>query len=100
MGLGLASRGRFGDDSADLRLRLVGGGTQIRCFGASTICVTDLARRSPSPITFGRNDISPVCSSSGKRLAFFRARGKDAGVHIVDSARTRHDGLWAIYART
>jgi Tol biopolymer transport system component/tRNA A-37 threonylcarbamoyl transferase component Bud32 len=55
-------------------------------FGASgrSIWVTDLARKSSSPITFGRNDILPAWSPSGKRLAFFRVVGKDAGVHVVD----------------
>src|SRR5215467_3379250 len=48
------------------------------------IWVTDLARKSMSPITFGRNDVSPVWSPSSKRLAFLRTGGKDAGVHIVD----------------
>jgi Tol biopolymer transport system component len=54
--------------------------------GASgtSIWVTDLARKSPSPITFGRYDVSPVWAPSKKRLAFLRAVGKDAGVHIVD----------------
>jgi hypothetical protein len=48
------------------------------------IWVTDLTRKSPLPITFGRNDVSPAWSPNGKRLAFFRFGGKDAGVHIVD----------------
>jgi Tol biopolymer transport system component len=48
------------------------------------IWLTDLARKSPSPITFGRNDVSPVWSPSGRRLAFLRSVGKDAGVHIID----------------
>src|SRR5262249_36193523 len=54
--------------------------------GASgrSIWVTDLARKSPSPITFGRDDVYPVWSPRGKRLAFLRLVGKDAGVHIVD----------------
>jgi Tol biopolymer transport system component len=47
------------------------------------IWVTDLARKSPSPITFGR-DVYPVWSPRGKRLAFLRLGGKEAGVHIVD----------------
>ena len=46
--------------------------------------MTDLARKSGSPITFGRNDVGPAWSPSGKRLAFLRLAGKDAGVHIVD----------------
>jgi hypothetical protein len=49
-----------------------------------SIWVTDLARKSPSPVTFGRNDVSPAWSPLGKRLAFLRVFGKDAGVHIVD----------------
>jgi Tol biopolymer transport system component len=59
----------------------------VRKFGASggsSIWVTDLSRKSPSPITFGRNDVSPVWSPSGKHIAFFRLVGKNAGVHIVD----------------
>jgi Tol biopolymer transport system component len=54
--------------------------------GASgtSIWVTELARKSPSPITFGRGDVSPVWSPRGKRLAFLRLAGKEAGVHIVD----------------
>jgi hypothetical protein len=53
--------------------------------GGRSIWVTDLSRKSPSPITFGRNDVTPgVWSPSGKRLAFFRVVGKDVGVHIVD----------------
>jgi dipeptidyl aminopeptidase/acylaminoacyl peptidase len=52
--------------------------------GGSNIWVTDLARKSPSPVTFGQNDVFPTWSPSGKRLAFFRLVGKDAGVHIVD----------------
>jgi Tol biopolymer transport system component len=57
----------------------------VHKFSASGgIWVTDLARRSMSPITFGRNDVSPVWSPRGKRLAFLRTGGKEAGVHIVD----------------
>jgi dipeptidyl aminopeptidase/acylaminoacyl peptidase len=41
-------------------------------------------RKSPSPITFGRIDDFPAWSWRGKRLAFLRQGGKDAGVHIVD----------------
>jgi Tol biopolymer transport system component len=54
--------------------------------GASgrSIWVTDLARKSSSPVTFGRDDVSPVWSPRRKHLAFLRAVGKDAGVHIVD----------------
>jgi serine/threonine-protein kinase len=54
--------------------------------GASgrSIWATDLARKSPSPITFGRNDSFPVWSPRRRRLAFLRVLGKDAGVHIVD----------------
>ena len=50
----------------------------------SNIWVTDLTRKSPSPITFGRNDVRPAWSPSGRRLAFFRVVGKDAGLHVVD----------------
>jgi hypothetical protein len=57
--------------------------SRISASGRS-IWVTDLARKSPSPITFGRDDGSPVWSPRGKRLAFLRLVGKDAGVHIVD----------------
>src|SRR5215468_3178627 len=62
--------------------------------GASgtSIWVTDLARKSSSPITFGRGDVSPVWSPRGKRLAFQR-RGKDAGVHIVDVTDASKDQL-------
>ena len=57
----------------------------VHKFGASGgIWVTDLARKSMSPITFGRNDVSFVWSPSSKRLAFLRVAGKDVGVHIVD----------------
>jgi Tol biopolymer transport system component len=61
--------------------------------GASgrSIWVTDLARKSPSPVTFGRDDVSPVWSPRGKRLAFLRAAGKDAGVHIVDVTAASKD---------
>jgi hypothetical protein len=54
--------------------------------GASgrSIWLTDMTRKSSSPLTFGRNDISPAWSPRGRRLAFFRLFGKDAGVHIVD----------------
>jgi hypothetical protein len=54
--------------------------------GASgkSIWVTDLARKSSSPVTFGRGDVSPAWSPRRKRLAFLRLVGKDAGVHIVN----------------
>src|SRR5262249_50457200 len=67
----------------------------VRKFGASgtSIWVTDLVRKSPSPITFGRGDVSPVWSPRGKRLAFFRLYGKDAGVHIVDVTDASKDQL-------
>src|SRR5262249_44025464 len=64
-----------------------GSSVAVRKFGAgggASIWVTDLTRKSPSPVTFGQNDISPVWSPTGKRLAFFRVFGKEAGVHIVD----------------
>ena len=57
------------------------------------IWVTDLARKSPSPITFGRDDVSPVWSPSGKRLAFLRLVGKEVGVHIVDVTDASKDQL-------
>jgi Tol biopolymer transport system component len=64
-----------GSTVAVRRTSLSGGG----------IWVTDLARKSPSRITFGRNDVSVAWSPDGKRLAFFRVGdGKDGGVHIVD----------------
>jgi Tol biopolymer transport system component len=65
----------------------------VRKFGAPgrTIWVTDLARKSPTRVTFGRNDTSPVWSPGGKRLAFFRLVGKDVGVHIVDVADASKD---------
>jgi Tol biopolymer transport system component len=58
----------------------------VRKFGAlgNTIWVTDLTRKASSPITFGQNDIFPAWSPRGRRLAFLRVIGKDAGVHIVD----------------
>jgi len=58
----------------------------VRKFGASgsSIWVTDLARKSPSPVTFGRNDVSPAWSPRGRRLAFFRVGGKDTGVQVID----------------
>jgi hypothetical protein len=59
----------------------------VRKFGApggSSIWVTDLTRKSASPITFSRNDVSPAWSPRGRRLAFLRLVGKDDGVHIVD----------------
>jgi Tol biopolymer transport system component len=61
--------------------------------GASgtSIWVTELARKSPSPITFGRGDVSPVWSTRGKRLAFLRRAGKEAGVHIVDMTDASKD---------
>jgi Tol biopolymer transport system component len=54
--------------------------------GASgtSIWVTDLARTFSSPVTFAGVNGSPAWSPSGKRLAFFRSVGKDAGVHVVD----------------
>jgi Tol biopolymer transport system component len=54
--------------------------------GASgrSIWATDLTRRSPLRVTFGRNDVSPAWSPRGRRLTFLRVAGKDAGVHIVD----------------
>jgi Tol biopolymer transport system component len=62
-----------------------GSSVAVHKFGASGgIWVTDLARKSMSPITFGRSDVSPVWSPRGKRLAFLRVAGKDVGVHIVD----------------
>jgi Tol biopolymer transport system component len=63
--------------------------------GASrgSIWVTDLARRSPSPVTFDRGDVSPVWSPRGKRLAFLRLYGNDAGVHIVDVTDASKDQL-------
>jgi serine/threonine-protein kinase len=61
--------------------------------GASgrSIWVTDLARKSPSPITFGRNDVFPAWSPRRRRLAFLRVVGKDKGVHIVDVADASKD---------
>ena len=56
---------------------------RIGASGVSSIWVTDLTRISSSPVTFGRDDISPRWSPRGS-LAFLRVRGKDAGVHIVD----------------
>src|SRR5262249_1476657 len=58
----------------------------VKRIGASgtSIWVTELVRKSPSPITFGRIDDFPAWSRRGKRLAFLRGAGKDAGVHIVD----------------
>src|SRR5262249_51505633 len=53
--------------------------------GGSNIWVTDLARKSPSRVTFDRNDVSPAWSPRGRRLAFLHGvGGKDAGVHIID----------------
>src|SRR5262245_23421288 len=66
--------------SADGSLVAVG---RIGASGSS-IWVTDLTRKSPSPSTFGPNDVSPLWSPRTKRLAFLRLVGKDAGVHIVD----------------
>jgi Tol biopolymer transport system component len=59
---------------------------EVRKFSASgrNIWVTDLTRKSPSPITFGRNDVSPAWSPRERRLAFLRVGGKEPGVHIVD----------------
>jgi Tol biopolymer transport system component len=58
----------------------------VQRIGASgrSIWVTDLTQKSSSPITFGRRDVSPVWSPRGRRLAFLRIVGKDAGLHIVD----------------
>jgi Tol biopolymer transport system component len=58
----------------------------VQRIGASgrSIWATDLTRKSSSPVTFGRRDVSPVWSPSGRRLAFLHVVGKDAGVHIVD----------------
>jgi dipeptidyl aminopeptidase/acylaminoacyl peptidase len=58
--------------------------SRIGASGGRSIWVTDMTRNSSSPITFGRNDCCPAWSPSGKRLAFLRVTGKDAGVHIVD----------------
>jgi hypothetical protein len=64
---------------------------KLNASGGINIWVTDLSRKSPSPITFGRNDITPVWSPSGRRLAFFRVIDKDAGVHIVDRTDASKD---------
>jgi Tol biopolymer transport system component len=63
-----------------------GSSVAVEQIGASGrgIWVTDLARKSQSPISFGWNDVAPVWSPSSKRLAFLRVAGKDVGVHIVD----------------
>jgi dipeptidyl aminopeptidase/acylaminoacyl peptidase len=68
----------------------------VRKFGASgrSIWVTNLTRISSSPITFGRNDVSPAWSPRGKRLAFFRVVGNDAGVHIVDVTDASKDQFY------
>src|SRR5215471_14804315 len=58
--------------------------SRIGASGGRSIWVTDLARKAPSPVTFGRGDTSPAWSPRGRRLAFGRSLGKDAGVHIVD----------------
>jgi Tol biopolymer transport system component len=73
--------------SADGSLVAVG---RIGASGTS-IWVTDLTRKSPSPSTFGPNDVSPVWSPRTKRLAFLRLVGKDAGVHIVDVSDASKD---------
>jgi Tol biopolymer transport system component len=70
---------------------LVGWVSRIGASGS--IWVTELARKSPSPITFGRGDVSPVWSPRGKRLAFLRLAGKEAGVHIVDMTDASKDQL-------
>jgi Tol biopolymer transport system component len=59
------------------------------------IWVTDLTRKSPSPITFGRNDAFPAWSPNGRHLAFLRTLGKDAGVHIVDVTDTSKDQIFS-----
>jgi len=65
--------------------------SRIGASGGRSIWVTELARKSPSPITFGRGDVSPVWSPRGKRLAFLRLAGKEAGVHIVDMTDASKD---------
>jgi Tol biopolymer transport system component len=67
----------------------------VHKFGASgtSIWVTELAQKSSSPVTFGRGNGSSVWSPRGKRLAFLRLYGKDAGVHIVDVTDASKDQL-------
>ncbi|HKE25257.1 MAG TPA: protein kinase, partial [Bryobacteraceae bacterium] len=59
--------------------------------GGGNIWVMDLARTSSSPLTFGQADVSPVWSPRGKRLAFLRLTGKEAGVHIIDMTDASKD---------
>jgi Tol biopolymer transport system component len=74
-------------DALGVRLQISPDGSlaAVSRSGASGgIWVTDLVRKSTSRVTFGQNDAFPAWSPHGKRLAFFRSGGKDAGVHIVD----------------
>jgi hypothetical protein len=76
-------------DASGVQLQISPDGllVAVRKFDASgggNIWVTDLARKFSSPITFGRNDVRPVWSPNGKRVAFFRVVGKNVGLHIVD----------------
>ena len=75
-------------DTSGAQLQISPDGSLVAVIRSSasgrSIWVTDLARKFSSPVTFGQNDVSPAWSPSGRRLAFFRLFGKDAGVHIVD----------------
>src|SRR5262249_54050784 len=56
-----------------------------------SIWLTGLARKSGMRVTFSRYDAFPAWLPRGKRLAFLRNGGKDAGVHIVDVTDTSKD---------
>ncbi len=53
--------------------------------GSQNIWITDLARNSPSRLTFGTGrDTSAVWSPDEKRLAYLSLAAKDGGVYILD----------------
>jgi hypothetical protein len=81
-------------DASGLSPQISADGSLVAVRKGISIWVTDLARKSPSRITFGRNDVSPAWSPSGKRLAFLRVVGKDAGVHIVDVTDASKDQFY------
>jgi hypothetical protein len=81
-------------DASGVQLQISPDGSLVavsRSGASGGIWVTDLARKSPSPVTFGQNDVFPAWSPRRRRLAFLRIGGKDAGVHIVDATDASKD---------
>ena len=65
--------------------------TRIGASGGRSIWVTDLPRKSLSPVTFGRDDTSPAWSPRGRCLAFLRRLVEDVAYQlgVQDYARQR-----------